>query len=147
MNKVCVKFITRQTKGIQMIQLLSEEQATGKAKEVYEDIKQTFGMVPNLFKVMGAADPDWLAMNWQREKAIMIEDGPLDRKTRELIAMSVSIINNCEYCSLAHEAMAGSLGTSKAEINHAKQVIELFASFNAIVSANPGIPCDIKPKD
>ncbi len=44
-----------------MIQLLSEEHATGKVKEVYEDIKQTFGMVPNLFKVMGAADPDWLA--------------------------------------------------------------------------------------
>ncbi|MGR9117156.1 MAG: carboxymuconolactone decarboxylase family protein [Gammaproteobacteria bacterium] len=130
-----------------MAHLLSEEEATGTARTVYDDIKKTFGMVPNLFKAMAAADPDWLAVNWHREKTIMLEEGPLDRKTRELIAMTVSIVNHCEYCSLAHEAMAGRMGASKAEINHAKQVIELFSSFNAIVNAYPGIPCDIKPKD
>ena len=130
-----------------MPKLLDEHDATGKAKEVYDDIKQTFGMVPNLFKVMGAADPEWLAMNWQREKTVMLEEGPLDRKTRELIAMAVSISNNCEYCSLAHEAMAESSGASISEINHAKRVIELFSSFNAVISSYPGIPCDIKPKD
>ncbi|PKM12065.1 MAG: alkylhydroperoxidase [Gammaproteobacteria bacterium HGW-Gammaproteobacteria-3] len=130
-----------------MTQLLSEQQAEGLAKEVYGDIRKTFGMVPNLFKAMAAADPHWLAQNWQREKTIMIEDGPLDRKTRELIAMTVSIVNHCEYCTYAHEAMARQLGASKAEINHAKRVIELFSSFNAIVNAYPDLPCDIKPKD
>jgi len=128
-----------------MTKLLSEEQASGTARVVYDDIKKHFGMVPNLFKAMAAADPDWLAINWQREKTIMLEAGQLDRKTRELIAMTVSIVNHCEYCTLAHEAMAVRLRTSKEEINHAKQVIELFSSFNAIVNAYPGIPCDIKP--
>lgn len=130
-----------------MTKLLSEQEATGTARAVYGDIKKTFGMVPNLFKAMAAADPDWLAVNWQREKSIMLADGPLDRKTRELIAMTVSIVNHCEYCSLAHQATAGSLGATQAEINHAKQVIELFSSFNAIVNAYPGIPCDITPKE
>ncbi len=130
-----------------MTKLLSEEQATGTARAVYDDIKKNFGMVPNLFKAMAAADPEWLAINWQREKTIMLEAGPLDRKTRELIAMTVSIVNHCEYCTLAHEAMAGRLGASIAEIYHAKQVIELFSSFNAIVNAYPGIPCDIKPAE
>ena len=81
-----------------MTQFITENQATGKAKEVYEDIKNNFGMVPNLFKAMAASDPGWLEMNWQREKAIMLDEGPLDRKTRELIALTVSIVNNCEYC-------------------------------------------------
>ncbi len=130
-----------------MTTLLSEEQATGKTQEVYKDIKNTFGMIPNLFKAMAAADPDWLAINWQSEKAIMIEDGPLDRKTRELIALTVSIVNNCEYCSLAHEAMAGQMGASKEEINHAKRVIELFASFNIIANSCHDLPCDIRPKE
>ncbi len=130
-----------------MTQFITEEQATGKTKEVYADIKNTFGMVPNLFKAMAASDPDWLEMNWQREKAIMLEEGPLDRKTRELIALAVSIINNCEYCSLAHEAMAGQVGASKEEINHAKRVIELFASFNAIANSIHDLPCYIRPKD
>ena len=130
-----------------MFKQITEEQATGEIQEVYKDIKNTFGMVPNLFKAMAAADPDWLAINWQREKNIMIEAGPLDRKTRELIALTVSIINNCEYCSLAHEAMAGQMGASKDEINHAKRVIELFASFNAIANSYQDMPCDIRPKD
>ena len=130
-----------------MFKQITEEQATGEIQEVHKDIKNTFGMVPNLFKAMAAADPDWLAINWQREKNIMIEAGPLDRKTRELIALTVSIINNCEYCSLAHEAMAGQMGASKDEINHAKRVIELFASFNAIANSYQDMPCDIRPKD
>lgn len=130
-----------------MAHLLSEQDATGKAKEVYDDIRNTFGMVPNLFKAMAAADPEWLAINWQREKMIMIEQGALDRKTRELIALTVSIVNNCEYCTLAHEAMAANLGASQAEINHTKRIIELFSSFNAIANSYHNIPCDIKPKE
>ncbi len=130
-----------------MTKLITEDQATAKTKEVYQDIKNTFGMVPNLFKAMAAADPEWLEINWQREKTIMIEEGPLDRKTRELIALTVSIVNNCEYCSLAHEAMAGHMGATKEEINHAKRVIELFASFNAIANSFNDLPCDIRPKD
>jgi len=130
-----------------MTQFIIEDQATGKTREVYDDIKNSFGMVPNLFKAMAASDPDWLEINWQREKSIMLDDGPLDRKTRELIALTVSIINSCEYCSLAHEAMAESVGASKDEINHAKRVIELFASFNAIANSMHDLPCDIRPKD
>ncbi len=130
-----------------MTKLISEQEATGKIRDVYDDIRKNFGMVPNLFKTMAAADPDWLAVVWERQKAVMLHPGPLDRKTRELIAMTVSIVNHCDYCSLAHEASARALGVSADEINHAKRVIELFAGFNAIVSAFPGIPCDIRPKD
>lgn len=34
--------------------LLEEEQATGKAAELYEDIRAAFGMVPNSFKAQAA---------------------------------------------------------------------------------------------
>ncbi len=129
----------------QKMLLLEEQESTGTTKIVYDDIKRTFGIIPNLFKVMAAADPDWLEMNWYREKKIMIEEGPLDRKTRELIAFAVSVINNCEYCSLAHEKMARMQGASQDEINHARQVIELFASFNAIANSFTDLPSDIKP--
>lgn len=129
-----------------MTNLLELDVATGKAKELYDDIHNTFGMVPNLFKAIAAADPNWLELNWNREKKIMVDDGPLDQKTRELIAMTISIINNCEYCKLAHEAMAIHQGATSEEVNHAKQVIELFASFNAIANSFTDVPCDIRPK-
>jgi len=101
-------------------------------------------MVPNFFKAQAAVDPEWLEMNWQREKKIMIEEGTLDRKTKELIAMTVSLVNGCEYCSLAHEGVALMSGASQEEVNEVKKVVELFSSFNSIADSLR-IPCDIMP--
>jgi len=127
-----------------MSALLSEEDATGKAKEVYDEIRAAFGMVPNFFKAQAAVDPEWLALNWQREKLIMLAEGALDRKTKELLAMAISLVNGCEYCSLAHEGVALMTGASQEEVNEAKKVVELFASFNAIADSLQ-VPCDIRP--
>jgi len=43
--------------------LLSEEDATGKAKKIYEEIQQAVGMVRNFFKAQAAVDPEWLELN------------------------------------------------------------------------------------
>jgi AhpD family alkylhydroperoxidase len=128
-----------------MARLLSEDEATGKAKEILKEIREAFGMVPNFFKAQAAVDPDWLELNWNREKKIMLAPGALDRKTKELIALTVSLVNHCEYCSLAHEAMALMVGATEQEINEAKQVVELFASFNAVADSLQ-VPCDITPE-
>lgn len=127
-----------------MSELMHEEDATGKTKEVYEEIKNTFGMVPNFFKAQAAIDPNWLELNWQREQQIMLADSALDRKTKEIIAMVVSMRNDCEYCTLAHESMARMVGTSKEEIDEVKKVVELFCSFNSIADSLK-VPCDILP--
>lgn len=127
-----------------MTKLLSEDKATGKAKEILEEIKAAFGMVPNFFQAQAAVDPDWLESNWNREKMIMLSEGALDRKTKELIALTVSLVNRCQYCSLAHETMAMMVGATEQEINEAKKVIELFASFNSIADSLR-IPCDLTP--
>lgn len=128
-----------------MTKLLSTEEATGKAKKILEEIQETFGMVPNLFKAQAAVDPEWLELNWLREKRIMLEPGALDRKTRELIAFSVAITRNCDYCSLAHETMAMMAGATEEEIAEAKKIIELFSSFSAIADSLR-VPCDITPE-
>lgn len=128
-----------------MTRLLEEEEAGGDVKIIYDDIRRTFGMVPNLFKVMAAADPSWLEINWYREKKIMIDAGSLDLKTRELIAFAISAINHCDYCTHAHEKIAQMRGATAGEINHARQIVELFASFNAIANSYPELGHDIKP--
>ncbi len=127
-----------------MTKLLNEDEATGKAKVVFDEIKEAFGMVPNFFLAQGAVDPDWLELNWNREKKIMISEGALDRKTKELLAMSIALNNNCEYCSLAHETMALMVGATEEEINEAKKVIELFTSFSSIANSLR-VPCDLNP--
>ncbi len=127
-----------------MQNLISEEQATGKVKEIFDDIRANFGMVPNFFRAQGGSDPDWLELNWMRWKKIMGRQRSLDRKTKELIATAVTISNNCQYCSLAHEAMALMIGASKEEIVEMKEVVELFASFNKIADSLQ-VPCDVTP--
>ena len=76
----------------------------------------------------------------------MLAETALDRKTKELIALVVSMVNGCEYWSRAHESMALMVGVSQDEINDAKKVMELFSSFNAIADSLR-IPCDIIPSD
>ncbi len=80
------------------INMISEDQATGRVKEIYADIKAQLGIdfVPNLYKVM-AAKPGYLEANWNKVKAIMVEPGKLDRLTKEIIAVAVSAVNACDY--------------------------------------------------
>ena len=80
------------------IKMIPEEEAMGKVKEIYEEIKSQFGIdfVPNLYKVM-ASKPGYLEANWNKVKTVMIEPGKLDRLTREIIAVAVSAVNSCEY--------------------------------------------------
>ncbi len=80
------------------VNMISEEQATGRVKEIYDDIKAQLGIdfVPNLYTVM-AAKPQYLAANWNKVKAVMVEPGKLDRLTKEIIAVAVSAVNACQY--------------------------------------------------
>ena len=80
------------------IRMVPEEEATGKVKDVYDDIKSCLGIdfVPNLYKVM-AAKPGYLEANWNKVKAVMVEPGKLDRLTKEIIAVTVSAVLGCEY--------------------------------------------------
>ena len=80
------------------IKLISEDEATGKIKDIYEDIKSQLGIVfvPNLYKTM-AFMPNYLEANWNKVKAVMVEKGKLDRLTKEIIAVAVSAVLGCKY--------------------------------------------------
>ncbi len=80
------------------IKMIPEEKATGRVKDIYDEIKSKLGIdfVPNLYKVM-APNPAYLEANWNKVKAVMIESQKLDRFTKEIIAVAVSAALGCEY--------------------------------------------------
>ena len=129
-----------------MQKLVSDEVAMGKVKEIFDEIRSNFGMVPNFFRAQASADPDWLELNWNRWKAIMGKQRLLDRKTKELLAMAVSISNNCHYCAVAHEGMARMVGANDEDIIETTEVVELFASFNVIADSLK-VPEDSTPEN
>jgi len=80
------------------IRMVPEEEAVGRVKAVYDEIKQEFGIsfVPNLYRVM-ASNPAYLEANWQKVKAVMVAQGKLDRLTKEIVAVAVSAVQGCHY--------------------------------------------------
>ena len=80
------------------IRMVPEEEAVGKVKAIYQQIKQQFGIdfVPNLYRVM-ATNPDYLEANWNKVKTVMFASGKLDRLTKEIIAVAVSAVQGCRY--------------------------------------------------
>ena len=77
------------------VELITEQQATGRVKEIYEEIKATMGweFVPQTFQLV-AHNPDHLETYWEHYKQTM-SAGLLDMKTKKLIAYIVSAMNNC----------------------------------------------------
>jgi len=77
------------------VELVTENQADGRVKEIYEDIKATMGwdIVPQTFQLV-AHNPDHLEAYWKQYKLTMT-DGRLDLKTKKIIAYIVSAMNNC----------------------------------------------------
>ncbi len=76
---------------------VSPAEATGKVKEVYEDIMATkeIDFVPNFWQAL-SNNPDHLEATWHKLKTVM-KPGKLDLLTKEIIALAVSITNNCNY--------------------------------------------------
>ena len=126
------------------VRLVSESDATGKVKAVYDDIKATKGIdfIPNIWRAL-AAHPDNLEMCWNRVKTIMA-DGALDKKTKEMIALAVSITNGCAYCINSHTAASQKLGMSVEEHGELIAVVELFNAMNRVAEAYQVEP-DVRP--
>ena len=78
------------------IKIVSERAASGRVQEIYNDIKAVLGTqyVPVNFRA-AAHNPAHLEAYWNQYKAIM-GHGSVDQRTKEVIAMVVSALNNCE---------------------------------------------------
>ncbi|UCD58787.1 MAG: carboxymuconolactone decarboxylase family protein [Candidatus Hydrogenedentota bacterium] len=80
------------------VKMMSEGEATGKTRVIYDDIRTTLGIdfVPNMYRAM-AVKPDFLEANWNKVKAVLKTPGRLDALTKEIIAVSVSAVMGCRY--------------------------------------------------
>ena len=91
---------------------IQENEATGKVKEIYDDIKdkRQITEVPNFWKSL-ANNPETLERTWNNLQEIM-KKGALDPITKELIYVAVSITNSCEYCIRSHTSAAKKKGAT-----------------------------------
>ncbi len=95
------------------INLVTNEHANAEQKELYAAIQGQLGMVPNFLKIFAnspAALRAFLGLHG------IANEGSLDPKTRERIALGLAEQNACEYCVSAHTAIGRKAGLSHDEI-------------------------------
>lgn len=83
---------------------VEEVEAQEELKNLYQEIKKNFGMVPNLFKTI-AHRPDALKTLYPFVLTLS-SDNSLPDKIKELAILSTSKTNGCHYC-MTHHAEAG----------------------------------------
>ena len=114
---------------------IQENEASGKVKEIYEDIKnkRQIKEVPNFWKNL-ANNPETLERTWHNLQQIM-KEGALDSVTKELIYVAVSITNSCEYCIRSHTSAAKKKGANDQMIKEMIDVVGLANQNNKLVES------------
>jgi len=114
---------------------ISEKQAKGKVKKVFDEIKKTrkIKKIPNFWRSL-AHNPDLIERTWNNLKQIM-KKGALDPVTKELIYVAVSITNSCEYCIRSHTAAAKKKGATDQMLKEMIDVVGIANQNNKLVEA------------
>ena len=118
-----------------MFKPISENEANGKVKEIFDEIKSARQIteVPNFWKML-ANDPNELERTWSSLKEIM-KKGALDPVTKELIYVAVSITNGCEYCIKSHSSAARKKGATDEMLKEMFTVVGLANKNNKLVDS------------
>ena len=129
---------------------LEELEATGRAAEIFADIRRTknIDFVPRFWQVI-ATNPVQLDLVWTSLKSLMHPEAVgrvarLDPTTREIIALAVSATNGCPYCINSHTAALRKLGVDHETLGEIMAIVGLFNMTNALANGYQVEP-DVRP--
>lgn len=98
------------------IKQINESDATGHLKEIYQNLNSNRGKISNIMKVH-SLNPNAMKSHLDLYMSIMFNNSNLSREEKELLAVVVSAINNCEYCLHHHAEALNSYWKDDAKID------------------------------
>ena len=109
------------------------QDATGTVATIFEEIKTTLGIdfVPNMYRAL-AVNPDALERTWGNVQSTMGEDGKLGRRTKDIVALTVSIMSGCDYCVGVYNDAVKHAGLDDEALLELYEVIDLYAGLNRL---------------
>ena len=115
------------------IGVVEEKDATGKVATTYEEIRRTLGIdfVPNMYRAL-AVNPEHLEMTWRNVQSLMGQEGGLGRKTKDIVALTVSIMSGCDYCVGVYNDAVKQAGLDDAALLELYEVIDLYTGLNRL---------------
>jgi AhpD family alkylhydroperoxidase len=114
--------------------LVEYRDASPEVRAVYDNIMATreVDWVSNFWKAL-AHDPATLRRTWQSVKEIMAP-GKLNKLTKEMIYLAVSVTNQCGYCIASHTAAARKAGMTNDMFAELMAVIGMANETNRLAS-------------
>lgn len=114
---------------------ISEKKASVKVKKIFNKIKKVrkIKFIPNFWRTI-ANDPNTLKRTWDSLCQIM-KKGELDTLTKELLYISVSMTNSCEYCIRSHTASAKKKGMTDKMLKELIAVVGMANETNRLVES------------
>ena len=97
-----------------LVRLITDDEAKGEAKELFEQIKASTGKVPKWMRVMANCE-DVLIGFFTLFKATM-DDAPVDKLLKWKVAYRVSEMNKCEFCVSVSKMKLKEFGLKDEEI-------------------------------
>lgn len=98
---------------------IREQDATGKAADIFASIKKSVGKIPNAYLTIGGHSP--AALQQALAHNAMLQKSSLSAKELEAINLSVSEATGCDYCLAAHSMMAKKAGFSRVQIGELRR--------------------------
>jgi len=83
------------------IDIIQPDQATGNLKEIYDGLIKSRGKIAEVHKIQ-SLNPHSIVNHMDLYMTIMFGKSPLKRVHREMMAVIVSVANQCEYCQIHH---------------------------------------------
>ncbi|MFW5756402.1 MAG: peroxidase-related enzyme [Tangfeifania sp.] len=83
------------------IKVIQPEEATGRLKEIYDDLVKKRGKLADVHKIQSLR-PESIVAHMDLYMEIMFTKSELSRAEREMMAVVVSAANGCEYCQMHH---------------------------------------------
>jgi uncharacterized peroxidase-related enzyme len=112
------------TASAELFPILEAERVPANSRPFLDQVKKSFGFVPNLFAVFANSPvllEGYLALNAAYEKASLT---PVER---QLVLLAASVTNHCDYCTAAHSTVL-------------KDMLEVSGDIVAAVRANRPLP-------
>ncbi len=99
------------------LQAVNPRTATGKTRELLDEVQATLGMTPNFIRTMATA-PAVLEAYLRFSKAL--STGTLPMRLRQQVALTVADANRCDYCLAANTAVGRVVGLSQDDLTDSR---------------------------
>ena len=95
------------------LEAVNPETATGRAKELFDDATSKVGFVPNMYANM--ANVPAVLDTYFYGYGLFREQGGFTPQEQEVVLLTISHTNNCEYCVGAHSMIADKMSNVPAD--------------------------------